>query len=176
MRSPLRTGSVVPSSQDLASKIVGEVRPGHGNVIELGGGTGVFTRALLELGVPAAELEVVEINAELARGLRKQFPGIRVIEANATDLVNSVASGPGDYQAVISGLPLLIIPKAEQRAILEAVFALLSEEGALYQFTYSVRSPIDADLLEEFGLCHDQIATSWMNIPPARVFRYFRRS
>jgi len=175
MRSPIRTGAIVPSGQDLAGKIVQEVRPHQGRVIELGGGTGAFTRALLELGVLTEDLEVVEINPELARGLRKQFPGVRVIQANATELVRSVSGKPGEYQAIISGLPMLAIPKAVQRSILAASFTLLAEEGALYQFTYSNRSPIDQDILDEFGLNHAQIATSWRNFPPARVFRFTQR-
>jgi len=175
MRSPVRTGSIVPSSGDLARKIVRVVRPGAGRVIELGGGTGVFTRALLDLGLPPAELEVVEIDPELVRGLRRQFRNVAILDADASDLVASVAGTAGDYQAVISGLPMLTIPRQQQRAILAAAFELLGDRGAFYQFTYATRPPLDPALINEFGLGVVQIDTSWRNFPPARIYRFTRR-
>ena len=176
LRNPRQTASIVPSSSHLADLIVQGVRPGRGRVIELGGGTGVFTDAILALGVAAEELEVVEINHDLARQLRRRFPHVTIIEARAGALSRHVAGKPGDYQAVISGLPLLTMKRAQQRDILTEAFALLGEEGAMYQFTYATKCPVGADLLARLGLRSEETGFTWRNFPPARVFRFTRAS
>jgi phospholipid N-methyltransferase len=175
IRNPLQTASVLPSSRYLAALMVEGVQPGAGRVIELGGGTGVFTAAILGLGVAPADLEVVEINHDLAHQLRLTFPEVSVIEADAGLLVGRVAAAAGEYQAVVSGLPLLAMRRAQQRGILAEAFALLADDGAMYQFTYSTKCPVRAGLLEELGLVSEETGFTWRNFPPARVFRFSRR-
>ncbi len=58
--APRSIGAICPSSSRLASVIADEVIAGEGRVLQLGGGTGVVTRALLDAGVPAHQLTVVE--------------------------------------------------------------------------------------------------------------------
>ena len=45
--SPLAIGAIAPSSERLARQMIRHLSPGAGLVMELGPGTGVFTRALL---------------------------------------------------------------------------------------------------------------------------------
>jgi phospholipid N-methyltransferase len=174
IRNPLQTASVLPSSRYLAALIVQGLKPDGGRVIELGGGTGVFTRAILGLGIAPADLEVVEINHDLARQLRASFPDVSVIEADAGQLSHHVAAPASTYQAVISGLPLLAMRRAQQRGILAEAFALLADDGAMYQFTYSTKCPVCADMLAELGLVSEETGFTWRNFPPARVFRFSR--
>ncbi|HWW63227.1 MAG TPA: phospholipid methyltransferase [Sphingomonadaceae bacterium] len=176
IRNPLQTASVLPSSRYLAELMIAGVEPGKGRVIELGGGTGVFTSAILKLGVASSELEVVEINEDLAHQLRLTFPEVSIIEADAGMLSRHVAAAPGDYQAVVSGLPLLAMRRAQQRGILAEAFSLLADDGAMYQFTYSTKCPVNAGLLDELGLASEQTGFTWRNFPPARVFRFTRRT
>lgn len=174
IRNPLQTASVIPSSRYLAALIVRGLEPGKGRVIELGGGTGVFTSAILKLGVAPSDLEVVEINHDLARQLRATFPEVSIIEADAGQLARHVEAAAGDYQAVVSGLPLLAMRRAQQRGILAEAFSLLADDGAMYQFTYSTKCPVSADLLGELGLVSEETGFTWRNFPPARVFRFSR--
>ena len=55
-------------------------------VLELGAGTGVVSRALLEGGVPPEQLIVVEIVPDMADHLRGVLPGVLVIEGDARNL------------------------------------------------------------------------------------------
>ena len=45
--NPLRVGAIAPSGVSLAQLITSEISEESGPVLELGAGTGVFTRALL---------------------------------------------------------------------------------------------------------------------------------
>lgn len=174
LKRPRQTASVVPSSRYLARLMVRGIDPLDGRVIELGGGTGVFTRAILATGLPADKLEVVEINAAFARNLRRHFPGVAIIEQPAQALRSHVAGEVGSYQTVVSGLPLLAMDRADHRAILEEAFALLAPGGRFIQFTYSTRSPVNSRLLLELGLKCDRVGQTVRNFPPATVFAYSR--
>ena len=83
LKNPLQTGAIMPSGKELAALIVRGVAPEKGRVVEFGGGTGSFTQALLDIGVPPDLLEVIEINPDFAHGLRTRFPGVAIIEASA---------------------------------------------------------------------------------------------
>ena len=65
LKNPLAIAALSPSSRILAREMINQLPEHAGRVIELGGGTGVFTRALLERGVAPEDLLVVELNTEL---------------------------------------------------------------------------------------------------------------
>src|SRR5271165_7033245 len=76
LANPVQMGSVVPSSAALCARIVRQTRRAQDEaVLELGAGTGVISRALLESGVPADRLFVVEIAPAMAAHLRRALPG-----------------------------------------------------------------------------------------------------
>ena len=73
-RKPLVTGSIFPSSRALCAAMARPVpdaalEPGQ-VVLELGPGTGVVTRALMERGVPEANLVLVEYSRDFCTLLR----------------------------------------------------------------------------------------------------------
>ncbi|HKM61761.1 MAG TPA: methyltransferase domain-containing protein, partial [Acidisphaera sp.] len=115
LANPLQMGSVVPSSPALCKRIVAQtVRAPDEYVLELGAGTGVISRALLESGVPADRLFVVEIAPAMAAHLRSALPGARVIEGDARRLTELVpADWHGRIGTVICGIPLVLLPLAE---------------------------------------------------------------
>lgn len=175
LKKPRQTASVVPSSRYLAKLMVSAVDPQGERVLELGGGTGVFTRAILETGLPADRLEVVEINPAFARGLRRHFPSVSVLETPAQIVSTAAAGAPGDYQAVISGLPLLAMDRRMHVAILSEAFQMLRPGGVFIQFTYATRPPVARDVLATVGLDYARVGQTVRNFPPATVFRFFRR-
>jgi phospholipid N-methyltransferase len=174
VRSPRQTASIVPSSPYLGKLMAAQIDPRGGPVIELGGGTGALTRQILATGLPRDQLEVVEINHHFAHDLRVAFPGVRILETPAESVSALAAGGEGDYQAFISGLPLLAMNHAQQYAILAEAFRLLEPDGAVIQFTYSPRSPVRNDVARELGLTVRRIGTILRNVPPATVFRITR--
>lgn len=174
LRRPMQTASVMPSSRYLARLMVRDITPDGGRVLELGGGTGVFTREILATGVPADQLEVVEINPAFARGLVQQFPGVDIIQHRAESISAHVAGEAGTYQRVVSGLPLLAMNQNMQRAILYEAFSLLAPDGVFVQFTYSMRPPVNPELLESLGLEAVRAGQTLRNFPPATVFHFHR--
>lgn len=176
VKKPRQTASVVPSSRHLARLMVATIAPHDaGRVLELGGGTGVFTRAILETGLPAAKLEVVEINPAFARGLRRHFPHVSVLETPAQIVSTAAAGEPGDYQVVVSGLPLLAMDRHMHVDILTEAFRMLRPGGSFVQFTYSTRPPVSREIIDALGLEVVRAGQTVRNFPPATVFRFFRR-
>jgi phospholipid N-methyltransferase len=53
---------------------------------------------------------------------------------------------------VISGLGLLSMARATQRAILEAAFAVLSPPGRFVQFTYGPGKPVAREVMKALDL------------------------
>lgn len=175
LKAPHRMGAVMPSGRALARAMAREVDIGGGGcVIELGGGTGSITRALLERGLPPERLVVVERDSKLAALLRKRFPGVKVVRGDATNLVALLRPlGIDGADAVVSSLPLLSMPKPVRRRIVEEAFAFLGEDGPLVQFTYGMASPLAAP---ELGLAAEVADRVWVNFPPAAVWRFRRRA
>jgi phospholipid N-methyltransferase len=174
LRKPRQTASILPSSPHLGRLMATQIDPAGGPVIEFGGGTGALTREILATGLPHDDLEVVEIDQTLARNLRRSFHGVRIIEAPAQSVLDLAAGGPGGYQCVISGLPLLAMNKPLQHAILAEAFKLLRPGGAFIQFTYSPRPPLAESVADALELGVARIGTIVRNVPPATVFRYRR--
>ena len=174
LHTPRAVGAVVPSSRHLANVMAAEIDlAAPGPVVELGGGTGNITAALLEAGVPPQDLAVVERDPGFARMISTRFPEVRVLQGDAAELRHLLRkAGIGPAKAVISGLPLLSIPdRICLRIIAEAIEAL-TEDGVLVQFTYGPASPISRRILDRLGL--EARRTHWVvdNFPPASVWRY----
>jgi phosphatidylethanolamine/phosphatidyl-N-methylethanolamine N-methyltransferase len=143
-----------------------------GLVVELGGGTGSITRALLEAGLPTDRLIVVERDRTLAALLRQRFPGVKILRGDASDLGALLEPlGVTSVDTVVSSLPLLSLPKRLRRRIVDESFALLGERGIFVQYTYGVVSPLPA---LEFGLFGEPAERIWRNFPPAVVWRFRR--
>jgi len=176
LSAPLRVGAVAPSSLQLAKAITAEISAANAPVIELGPGSGVFTRALIERGIPQARLALIEQSKAFARHLTVQFPQARVLCIDAAQLEARAAIGGERAGAVVSGLPLLLMPAQTVATILERAFECLRPESAFYQFTYGPRSPVSRDVLEGLGLVAARVGMAPGNFPPAFVYRLRRRT
>jgi len=178
LKNPLSIAAISPSSQYLARQMLAELPPGTRRVVELGGGTGVFTAALIEHGIAPADLLVLELNEELHHHLKQRFPSAYVECGDARELPEIVRkcgyaeAGPAD--AVISGLGLLSMGRTMQQAIVEAAFRVLSPEGCFIQFTYGPTCPIKTDVLHDLHLHARRASLTWRNVPPATVYVFTR--
>jgi phosphatidylethanolamine/phosphatidyl-N-methylethanolamine N-methyltransferase len=170
LANPLQMGSVVPSSQALCARIVRHTRrTAHEAVLELGAGTGVISRALLASGIPAERLIVVEIVPDMAAHLRRVLPGVMVIEGDARSLPDIV---PPQWHSrigtVVCGIPLVLLPRDEQRRFIDAIAAVAPHRGFLH-FSYCATSPLPA---RKHNLTAQREAWTPLNFPPASVWRY----
>lgn len=155
--------------------ITREISAATGPVIELGPGTGVFTRALLRCGVPEEDIVLVESGNEFVSRLRSQFPVASVLEMDAAKLRSTQVLGELKAGAVISGLPFLSMSSRKAIAILAGAFQQLREDGAFYLFTYGFFCPIPQRFLGHLGLKATRIGGTFANFPPAVVYRIRRR-
>lgn len=172
LTKPLEVAAIAPSSTRLAEAMTCEIDRYTGDVLELGPGTGIFTRALLRNGVRQDQLVLVERNPTFVALLRGRFPQATLIEGDAQHLRLPPARKLG---AAISGLPLLSMPRPAVRGILEAVFQHLGDHGSLFQFTYGPRCPVPVALLDALGLEASFLRFVPLNLPPASVYRLSRR-
>lgn len=175
LSAPVRIGALMPSSSVLADAITAEISPATAPVIELGPGTGVFTRALLARGIPEDRLALVEYGSDFIPLLQFRFPRARTLWMDAARLKDVELFGGARAGAVVSGLPLLSMSPKKVIAILEASFAHLRPDGAFYQFTYGPRCPVPRALLDRLGLKATRIGWAFANVPPAAVYRIRRR-
>ena len=176
IRAPRRVGAVAPSGRALTRLMVAAVDHRHGPVIELGPGTGVFTRALVASGLPPERLALVEVDPILARALRREYPAARVVRMDAARLGDtSPLFGTELAGAVVSGLPLRSLPAKTVARLIEGVFERqLDPRGAFFQFTYGPGCPLPGALLERLGLEATRIGSALFNLPPATVYRINR--
>lgn len=172
LSNPRAVGAACPSSPFLAREMARQVDiNSDGYIIELGGGTGMITRALLEYGVSPDKLITVEFSPELAEHLRQEFPNIQVLEGDAGKLDQLLSDDITDVHAIVSGLPLRSLPTQSVKAIKNQIYQLIGDDGFFIQFTYNLR--LSSSQKKKFILKKTQVVLR--NIPPARVNTYVKR-
>lgn len=171
VRDPRRVSALAPSGPALAALITREITSDHAPVIELGPGTGVFTRRLLKQGVPEDQLVLVESGATFVDDLRRRFPAATVWHMDARRLNGVSLPGGKPAGAVVSGLPLLSLPRSAIARILLGAFRNLRPDGAFYQFTYGALCPVPSVILRRLGLRANLVGRASINLPPAAVYR-----
>ena len=175
-RNPRRVAAIAPSGKALAALITREIGPETGPVLELGPGTGVFTQALIDRGVAAHDVTMVEYDAQFARLLAARFPLSTVMRMDATELAAGFPTPPAQFGAVICGLGLMSMRPAQLEALVRGAFALMAPGAAFYLFTYGRRCSVSKKILDRIGLKAERVGTVLRNLPPATVFRIVRRS
>jgi phosphatidylethanolamine/phosphatidyl-N-methylethanolamine N-methyltransferase len=175
MEEPLATGAVMPSGKPLARTMARYVDPDvPGPVVELGAGTGAVTAALVEQGIEACRMVLVEFNPGFCRLLRARYPEATVVQGDAyalKRLLGHLLGAPA--AAVVSGLPLFNKPLKFRLRLLAEAFALLAPGAPFVQFTYAVIPPIPSSYSGARAQASERI---WFNMPPARVWIYRKAS
>ena len=118
-------------------------------------------------GLAPERLELYELNAAFCDRLRQRFPGARVHNLPAQEMVNV---GRGDLDAVVSGVPTLPMPDELQAAIVGAALAMMKPGAPFVQITYGALPPLSGAVRTRFGLVHDKSRRIWANLPPAQVY------
>ena len=179
-QNPLRTGAVSPSGPDLAAKMASYLTPRpHCRVVELGPGTGVVTKALIDRGFTHKHLNLIEYSEEFCELLSLRYPGLPVQQGDAYALTETL-SNPGGFlsedtqvrhtlDGVVSSLPLLTRPEPVRRALLEEAFNLLKPGAPFIQFSYGLVAPVKTSNRAVSVYSSEWV---WKNLPPARVWIY----
>ena len=173
LRHPTKVGAVTPSGRALSEAMVRHVdwtRPGH--VVELGAGMGAFTRVLLERAPAARRLLIVERDPVFYARLQRRFPSAPLAMGDAASLTPLLRRHQvGEVNAVVSGLPLLSMPRGVQRAILTQALSA-GPDVVFVQFTYGFRSPVPRRKLQDWGIRAERSGFVAKNVPPAWIWCY----
>jgi len=171
---PRTTGAVSPSGPALTRLMASHVDPAEElPVIELGPGTGVVTKALIERGVRPSRIIAIEYSPEFCEMIRARFPGVTVIQGDAYDLDKTLGGRADRVSAVVSSLPLVARPLEDRIRLVEAGLRRMTQGKPFIQFSYLRKGPIE-EAPPTFTM--EVSPWVWMNIPPARVWLYRRRT
>ena len=161
VRRPFDTGAITPSSTHLARVIVDQMGIAEANtVVELGPGTGVFTKVIQDQLKPGA-----------------RFPGVQVVNDSVENLAHHLkAAGRHEVDTTISGLPWAAFSPGRQRILLDAAVDALRPGGRFATFGYSHAAwlPTGRKFRELLRSRFQHVETSkvvWRNMPPAFVYR-----
>jgi len=170
---PKAVGSIVPTSGVTARKMASIVRPERDDmVLELGPGTGVITRAILEKGIKPENLVSVEYSADFVERLKRDMPGVNFVHGDAFELEAVLAPWKDRrFDSVISAIPMLNFPVLARVSLLESMLDLLPAGRPVVQITYGAVSPIPAGRGSYSVERFDFIVR---NIPPAHLWLYKR--
>ena len=171
LRDPRRVGAIAPASRALADAMAREARRSCAPVlVEVGGGTGAITRALVDAALPEGRLMVFERDPVFARQLQARYPQAEVLNRCASE-VDALGLDPRCPVTVVSSLPLLSLPRAESRRCIDAMLALIQRQprSRLLQYTYAAphRPPFRR---VPAGWRWRRVTSVWVNLPPATVW------
>ena len=176
-KKPLETGAIAPSSITLSRHITDSAHlPDKRCVVELGSGTGVFTKQLLREISPKCVFFCLEINPQFASDTRKNCPAATVYQASGKEIKRYLSKHQKDScDCIISGLPWAAFPKRKQRELLEAVYGSLGKGGVFLTFAYIHGLLLPAGLkfrkmLKERFKNVQMTSIVWKNLPPAFVY------
>ena len=178
VRKPTRTGAVLPSSRQLAELMTeGMGLETAGTVVELGAGTGAFTRLIGERVRKDALVLAFEIDPALAKELVGAIPGVHIVNDSAERIAEHLhAAGRAAADTILSGLPWAIFSRELQDRLLTAVVAALRPGGHFATFAYVPAAYFPPGrrfraLLQAHFATIETTRMVWRNFPPAFVYR-----
>ncbi len=177
LRKPARTGSLAPSSVSLARAMIYGCDLKHAKtVVELGPGTGAFTRLILDRLGKQTRFIALELDAQHVSRLQERFPRMRVYRDSAERVQKYLPQPAKKADYIISGLPWANIQVKDQDRILDALLVSLSPDGMFTTFAYwhARWLPRARKFRERLESHFAEVKTShviWKNVPPAVVYR-----
>jgi phospholipid N-methyltransferase len=177
LAAPRTVGAIAPSSSALAAEIVRTARVANAQtIVELGGGTGSFTRAITQEASHEAMIVSIEVNPRFAEILRSRFHRVRVIADSAERVVEHVrVAGRTSADCVVSGLPWAAFNGDLQSRLLAAISDVLVSGGVFATFAYLHAAWLPAarqfrNRLRSSFCSVRATPTVWRNLPPAFVY------
>jgi len=167
LATPRRVGAVLPTSRrtvratlDMAP--VAEAR----FVVELGAGTGPYTREILPRLGPQGRLFSFEIDPALAAALAQNLsdPRLTVVADSAANLEAHLDGQRPEV--IVSALPFMSLPSTLREEILAVARRVLADDGVMLVLQYSPF--MQRNLERTFGSV--ERCLSPRNVPPAVLF------
>lgn len=165
------SGTVIPSSRFLADKMLESIDFSTAKIIvELGPGNGAITKRILKKIHPKTVVVCFEINEVFYTELLKiKHPQLKVLNNSAENIQKELNKlGFLKADAIISSLPLTIIPKEISNTILLNSYGVLKSKGVFVQYQYSLTyyKKLKAVFTEKIILKFEPL-----NFPPAFIYK-----
>ncbi|MFF3784067.1 class I SAM-dependent methyltransferase [Streptomyces sp. NPDC001933] len=144
--------------------------------MELGPGTGAFTRTIQERLDGRGWHIALDVNERFTALLTERFPAVDALTADARDLPALLTErGLSQADAIVSGLPWASFRPERQRELLDAVVHARSPRGAFTTFAciHARRSTPACRLRRSLADRFEEVVlgrTVWANRPPALVY------
>jgi phosphatidylethanolamine/phosphatidyl-N-methylethanolamine N-methyltransferase len=182
VREPRAIGAIAPSSAALARSMVDGLNlAGNVRVVELGPGTGAFTRAIVPRLGRSASMLAIDREPVFIERLQQHWPRVQSVCASAANLPALVAERgllPVDH--IVSGLPFASLPAEATKAILDGIDQTLRVGGTFttFQYVHAYRMKAAVMFREEMNrrmaVEPRRLLVMW-NLPPAYVLTWRRR-
>ncbi|MEO0498296.1 MAG: methyltransferase domain-containing protein [Pseudomonadota bacterium] len=178
LASPGAVGAIIPSSRFSGRSMAEAAKASAGcSVLELGAGTGAFTKAFLSAGIAPSDMVLVERDLRFMHLLRKLAVGAEVLGDDAFALAEQWAADGRTFDIIVSGLPFLNFPEKDALRLRDNLLRCLAPEGRIVQITYGRKSPIPLDVsadgsFEVGALTAQKVDIVWRNLPPAHIWLY----
>lgn len=177
VRNPKTVGAAAPSSRALAARMASAVPAVEApTIVEIGAGTGAFTR-LLQERVPAdGRYLAVELDERMADHLERTFPNVEVVHGDAAELGTLLADrGVTSVDAMLCGLPWSLFPSELQWKLLGEITSPLAPHGVFSTFAYvhAARIPGSKRFRAAVEATFEDVEVQspvWRNLPPAMTY------
>lgn len=186
LRNPSSVGAAFPSSSFLAEKITKNIVSKNAplKILEVGAGTGVFTKEIIKKMGKNDILDVVEIDPGLCEILNKKFKDNKKVHIYCISILD--LKPDYEYDFIVSGLPFNAFDSAFVGSVLEKFKNIIVNDGLLSYFEYALAGKIKKlltfgdkkiDLLKNIELREDFLKSFefdrdliFINVPPAYVY------
>ena len=167
IQSPGSIGSITPSSSFLSKKIMENLSwDSIDSIVELGAGTGVFTKHIYTRKKPSCKAIIIEKDIQLLKMLMKSYPDF-YFDCEAVRLYSTLQQLEiKEVDCIVSGLPFAMFSSNLRNNILQVVDKSLKSGGIFIAFQYSLQMKT---MFEHF---FDKVNISLvpLNLPPAFVY------
>jgi phospholipid N-methyltransferase len=164
---PEKIGSITPSSSYLTRRMLDDLPWAKmRTIVELGAGTGVFTRHIALHCQEGSNVVIFEQDPEMRRALKHRHPDFHyAAKAETLGKVMQSFSLP-QADCIISGLPFAVFPDDLRQKIIAGVCENLASGGVFVAFQYS---PLLYRLFRDY-FSRVEFGFVLLNMPPAFIY------
>jgi phospholipid N-methyltransferase len=139
LKNPLKVGAIAPSSSELAKRMLEGIEPNEDSVVlELGVGTGAFTKRIREITPNKESYLGIELDKNLIKCLRGKFPDMRFMRGNACkSFALHKRSKLGKVGFILSGLPFVSMPNEVNERIFGQIEQFMEQGCTFRTFQYA---------------------------------------
>ncbi len=174
---PVETGAIYPSSKNLADLITNTTNLSNCNsVVELGPGTGVFTKKILNKIPEKCSFFTLETNPNFTNLIRKNYPQVKIYQDSAINIGKYLKKNKiKKCDAIISSLPWTTFSKGDTLKLLNSIDRSLKPKGEFLTYAYLQDLLLPngirfKKLLNKFFSQVNKTEIVWKNLPPAFIY------